>query len=176
MHQAGAVALTQLLQFEQPDADHLEVPCLCGHNARFKEMRTKSFLSAVGTVEARRPYYHCSHCFTGQHPVDCELGIAGLESSPGVRRMEAIVGSEMPFTPACEPMKVLAGLEVPAKALVVTIVRSIRLEQWYPPKPSSGLPRVSARRSPHVTGRKSTGPGNSSCLLFPDKTSPGCMC
>jgi len=117
MHQAGAVALTQLLQFEQPDADHLEVPCLCGHIARFKEMRTKSFLSAVGTVEARRPYYHCSHCFTGQHPVDCELGIAGLESSPGVRRMEAIVGSEMPFAPACEPMKILAGLEVPSKAI-----------------------------------------------------------
>jgi len=31
--------------------------------------------------------------------------------------MEAVVGSEMPFAPACEPMKVLAGLEVPAKAI-----------------------------------------------------------
>jgi hypothetical protein len=117
MHQAGAIALTQLLQFEQPDADHLEVPCQCGHTARFKEMRAKSFLSVVGTVEVRRAYYLCSHCAKGQHPVDCELGIFGLESSPGVRRMEAVVGSEMPFAPACEPMKVLAGLEVPAKAI-----------------------------------------------------------
>jgi len=31
--------------------------------------------------------------------------------------MEAVVGSEMPFVPACEPMKILAGLEVPAKAI-----------------------------------------------------------
>jgi hypothetical protein len=31
--------------------------------------------------------------------------------------MEALVGSEMPFAPAREPMKVLAGLEVPAKAI-----------------------------------------------------------
>jgi hypothetical protein len=31
--------------------------------------------------------------------------------------MEAVVGSEMPFAKACEPMKVLAGLEVPAKAI-----------------------------------------------------------
>jgi hypothetical protein len=31
--------------------------------------------------------------------------------------MEAVVGSEMPFAPACEPMKILAGLEVPAKAI-----------------------------------------------------------
>jgi hypothetical protein len=114
---AGATVLTQLLQFEPPDADHLTVPCSCGHTARFKELRAKTFLSIVGSVEVRRPYYHCPHCSKGQHPADCELGIAGLESSPGVRRMEAVVGSEMPFGPACEPMKVLAGLEVPAKAI-----------------------------------------------------------
>jgi hypothetical protein len=117
MHQAGAAALMQLLQFEPPDAEHLTVPCACGGTARFKEMRAKSFLSVVGTVEVRRPYYHCSDCSKGQHPVDQELGVAGLESSPGVRRMEAMVGAEMPFVPACEPMKVLAGLEVPAKAI-----------------------------------------------------------
>jgi hypothetical protein len=117
MHHAGAVALTQLLQFELPDADHLEVPCPCGHAASFKEMRAKSLLSVVGTVEVRRPYYLCSHCSRGQHPADSELGIAGLESSPGVRRMEAMLGAEMPFVPAREPMKVLAGLDVPAKAI-----------------------------------------------------------
>jgi hypothetical protein len=117
MHQAGATALTQLLQFEPPDADHLEVPCSCGHTARFKELRNKKFLSVVGTVEVRRPYYLCSHCSKGQFPADGELGIADLESSPGVRRMEAVVGAEMPFAPACEPMKVLAGLEVPAKTI-----------------------------------------------------------
>ena len=117
MHHTGAIALTQLLRFELPDADHLEVPCPCGHAARFKEMRAKSFLSVVGTVEVRRPYYLCSHCSRGQHPADSELGIAGLESSPGVRRMEAMLGAEMPFVPAREPMKVLAGLEVPAKAI-----------------------------------------------------------
>jgi len=117
MLRAGAAALTQLLRFEAPNAEHREVPCECGHRARFKEMRSKSFLSVLGTVELRRPYYHCSHCSKGQHPADAELGIEGLESSPGVRRMEAVVGSEMPFAKACEPMKVLADLEVPAKAI-----------------------------------------------------------
>jgi hypothetical protein len=109
--------MTQLLQLEPPDADHLTVPCPCGHQARFKELRAKTFLSVVGPVEVRRPYYHCDRRSTGQHPVDCELGIAGLESSPGVRRMEAVVGSEMPFASARQPMKVLAGLDVPAKAI-----------------------------------------------------------
>jgi hypothetical protein len=117
VHHAGAIVLTQLLQFEPPDADRLTIPCSCGRIARFKEMRTKSFLSVLGTIKIRRPYYHCSHCHKGQHPVDSDLGIAGLESSPGVRRMEAVVGSEMPFAPAREPMKVLAGLDVTAKAI-----------------------------------------------------------
>jgi hypothetical protein len=114
---AGATVLTHLLQFEPPDADHLTVPCSCGHTARFKELRAKTFLSVVGAVEVRRPYYHCAHCSQGQHPIDRELGIAGLEASPGVRRMEAVVGSEMPFAPGREPMKVLAGLDVTAKAI-----------------------------------------------------------
>lgn len=117
MHHAGAAALTQLLQFAQPNADHLTVPCPCGHQARFKEMRTKTFLSVIGPVQVRRPYYLCSHCSHGQHPVDCDLGIAGLESSPGVRRMEAVVGSDAPFGRGCEPLKLLAGLDVTAKAI-----------------------------------------------------------
>ena len=117
MHHAGAAALAQLLRFEPPDSDHLTIPCSCGGAARFKELRAKTFVSVLGPVQIERPYYHCAHCSTGQHPVDRELGIAGLESSPGVRRMEALVGSEMPFAPAREPMKVLAGLEVPAKAI-----------------------------------------------------------
>jgi hypothetical protein len=65
----------------------------------------------------RRPYFLCIDCSKGQYPIDTELGIAGLESSPGVRRMEAVVGSEMPFAPPCEPMKLLAGLDVTAKAI-----------------------------------------------------------
>jgi hypothetical protein len=117
MHRAGATALTQLLQFEPPDANHLTIPCSCGHTARFKELRSKTFLSVVGRVQMRRPYYLCTHCSKGQFPVDSQLGVAGLESSPGVRRMEAIVGSNAPFGRGCEPLKVLAGLDVTAKAI-----------------------------------------------------------
>jgi hypothetical protein len=117
MHQAGASALTRLLQYDPPDASHRTVPCSCGHSAHYKELRSKTVLTVVGPVRLTRPYYLCLDCATGQYPLDVELGIAGLESSPGVRRMEAVVGSEMPFASACEPMKVLAGLDVPAKAV-----------------------------------------------------------
>ena len=117
MHQAGACALTQLLRYDPPDADHRTIPCTCGHLARYKELRSKTVLTVLGPVQLRRPYYLCADCSTGQYPADVELDIAGLESSPGVRRMEAVVGSEMPFVPGCEPMKLLAGLDVTAKAI-----------------------------------------------------------
>jgi len=117
MHQAGASALTHLLRYDPPDADHLTLPCPCGHLAHYKELRSKTVLTVLGPVELRRPYYPCTACSKGQYPVDAELGVAGLESSPGVRRMEAVVGSEMPFAPGCEPMKLLAGLDVTAKAI-----------------------------------------------------------
>ena len=61
--------------------------------------------------------YLCADCSKGQYPADTELDVTGLESSPGVRRMEAVVGSEMPFAPGREPMKLLAGLDVTAKAI-----------------------------------------------------------
>jgi hypothetical protein len=117
MHQAGASALTQLLRYDPPAADHRSIPCPCGRSAHYKELRSKTVLTVLGSVELRRPYYTCAVCSKGQYPVDAELGVAGLESSPGVRRMEAVVGSEMPFAPGCEPMKLLAGLDVTAKAI-----------------------------------------------------------
>jgi hypothetical protein len=63
MHQAGASALTQLLQLEPPDAEHLTALCLCGHRARFKEMRTKSLLSLSEKANFRRKDHStCVRC------------------------------------------------------------------------------------------------------------------
>ena len=117
MHQAGAAALTKLLQYDPPEENHRTIPCSCGHSAHYKELRSKTVLTVLGPVKLNRPYFTCKHCSKGQCPVDAELGVADLESSPGVRRMEAVVGSEMPFAAGCEPMKVLGGLDVPAKAI-----------------------------------------------------------
>ena len=89
LHHAGASALTHLLRYDPPDADHHTIPCPCGHLARYKEVRSKTVLTVLGPVELSRPYYVCADCSQGQHPVDIELGVDKLESSPGVRRMQA---------------------------------------------------------------------------------------
>ncbi|MDE3181125.1 MAG: ISKra4 family transposase [Acidobacteriota bacterium] len=117
MHRAGAAALTELLQFPAPAADQRSVPCGCGQPASYRELRSKVVLTAVGRVEVSRPYYRCSHCQQGQFPLDVELDIENTDFSPGVRRMQAMVGQEAPFDHGREQMEVLAGLEVTAKSV-----------------------------------------------------------
>ena len=80
-------------------------------------MRSKPVLTAVGKVEVSRPYYLCAHCHCGQFPAAVELDIENTEFSPGVRRMQAVVGQQAPFDQGRQQMKLLAGLEVTTKAV-----------------------------------------------------------
>lgn len=117
MHQAGAAALTELLQWEVPVASQRTLPCPCGQQAHYRELRSKSVLTAVGQVTLSRPYYLCSQCGNGQFPADAELDVANTEFSPGVRRMLATVGQEAAFDQGRRQLKLLAGLEVTTKAV-----------------------------------------------------------
>jgi len=117
MHHAGATALTQLLQFPMPPAGRGTLPCPCGQDASCRGLRCKPILTAVGQVIVSRPYYLCSHCHTGQFPADVEMDIANKEASPGVRRMQAVVGQEVPFDHGRRQLKLLADLEITTKAV-----------------------------------------------------------
>jgi hypothetical protein len=117
MHQAGATALSQLLQFDPPGPNERELPCPCGHTAKYLGLRSKPVLTAVGEAQCLRAYYLCEHCHEGQFPIDVDLDIENTELSPGVRRMLAAVGHEMPFALGQEQMALLAGLKVTVKAV-----------------------------------------------------------
>jgi hypothetical protein len=116
MHQAGAACLTRLLQQEPPAERSL--PCPCGQTTRYRGMRGKPILTAVGEVQMLRPYYLCPHCRRGQFPADRALEVEQTEFSPAVRRMLGLVGSECSsFNRGREQMHALAGLEVTTKAV-----------------------------------------------------------
>jgi hypothetical protein len=115
MHQAGASTLTELLRFSAPD--QRAIPCPCGQPAMYRELRVKTVLTVVGTVDVSRPYYLCPHCHQGQFPADQELDLVDTEFSPGVRRMQALVGQQAPFEHGREQLKLLAGLDVTTKSV-----------------------------------------------------------
>src|SRR5450759_5211955 len=97
MHHAGATALSELLQFPAPAAEQRSLPCACGRRAHYREIRSQPVLTAARSVKVSRPYYLCPHCHAGQCPADVELDIENSDFSPGVRRMQALVGQEAPF-------------------------------------------------------------------------------
>ena len=117
LHRAGAAALSELLQFPVPADDQRDLPCPCGERAHYRELRSKPVLTVLGRVEVSRPYYVCPACHAGQFPADRELDMENTEFSPGVRRMQAVVGQQAPFDHGREQMKVLADLEVTAKSV-----------------------------------------------------------
>jgi hypothetical protein len=117
MHHAGAAALSQLLQFEAPAADQRSLPCGCGQQAHYQELRSKPVLTAVGPGTVSRPYFLCPDCHQGQFPADVMLDIENTEFSPGVRRMLATVGPDAPFDHGRRQLKLLANLEVTTKAV-----------------------------------------------------------
>jgi hypothetical protein len=117
MHHAGATALSELLQFPVPATEQRTLPCACGQRAHYRELRSKPVLTAVGKVEVLRPYYLCPHCHAGQFPADIELDIENSDFSPGVRRMQALVGQGAPFDHGRQQMQLLADLEVTTKAV-----------------------------------------------------------
>lgn len=117
MHHAGSAVLSELLQFSAPPTEHRRVACGCGHEARYRDLRSKPVLTAVGPITVLRPYYLCPHCHAGQFPVDVDLDIADTEFSPAVRRMQAVVGQQMPFDLGRQQMKLLAGIELTTKSM-----------------------------------------------------------
>jgi hypothetical protein len=109
--------LSELLQFEVPAPDQRQLPCACGRRAQYQELRSRPVLTVVGWARINRPWYLCDHCHEGQFPADEALDVKGTDFSPGVRRMQAMVGQAAPFDHGREQMKVLAGLEVTAKSV-----------------------------------------------------------
>ena len=117
LHHAGAAALSKLLQFPEPAAQQRALACPCGHPARYRELRSRRLLTVLGETELSRPWYLCSHCHRGQFTVDGQLDIENHDCSPGVRRMQALVGQGAPFDHGREQLKTLAGLEMTAKSV-----------------------------------------------------------
>jgi hypothetical protein len=105
LHQAGAASLTHLLQFPEPAGEQRVLQCPCCHEARYGELRSRRLLTALGEVELLRPWYLCPHCHSGQLPADEQLDVKDTDFSPGVRRMQALVGQQVPFDHGREQMK-----------------------------------------------------------------------
>jgi hypothetical protein len=96
LHQAGAALSLSCCSSPSlpPTAQHPVPVRPPGHLPR-TALATASH--CLGEVELSRPWYLCPHCHNGQFPVDRQLDVEDRDLSPGVRRMQALVGQQAPF-------------------------------------------------------------------------------
>jgi len=111
----AALALQQQLNQDRSDYGGAEMPCRCGHAARYAGRRSKTFESALGRLALERAYYHCAACGEGFYPRDRQLGLENFSLSPAVTRMVASVAALVSFQEGSQLLEELAGVRVEAK-------------------------------------------------------------
>ena len=111
----AAAALEKYLNQNLSDHSGPQLPCQCGHRAKWVERRSKSFHTVLGTVTLQRAYYYCADCHTGFCPRDRELGLADGSESPGIQRMNALTAAMVSFQESSLLLRELAGVEINAK-------------------------------------------------------------
>jgi hypothetical protein len=89
MHRAGATALSGLLEFPPPPADRRSIPCGCGGQAVYQELRSKPVLTPVGKIAVSRPYYLCARGLTPD--ITCLMVPSDRSQTEKVRIIEAEV-------------------------------------------------------------------------------------
>jgi len=87
-------------------------PCSCGGQLHYKRRVKAKVYTLVGEIELERAYYYDKHCGKSICFLDKWLGIEESKWSPGMRRVLALLGSEVPFDRASELVWETSGLVV----------------------------------------------------------------
>jgi len=93
LHDLGNALLTALLPLAAPAQPVPDVPCSCGHLARYHRQRPASVSTLLGRVTLTRALYHCTACDQHHAPLDTQLQIAAGGLSAGLNEVLALLGA-----------------------------------------------------------------------------------
>lgn len=84
----------------------------CQANAGFKEYRSKTLTSLMGSIQVNRAYYHCSHCHHGTWPWDEKLRLHSHGFTPGAEEVVSLAGCVESFGQAADRLlQRMAGVQ-----------------------------------------------------------------
>ena len=89
----GATLVAGLASLLAPAHPVPSVPCPCGHCAHYLRQRPATVTTLLGPITITRPYYHCSACKHGQHPLDAQLGLCAGGRSAALDELLALLGA-----------------------------------------------------------------------------------
>jgi hypothetical protein len=90
---------------------HAPCPC-CGQIFKRKRYDRKTLSTLHGEFNLNRPYFFCTTCKHGFHPLDEELGIASERHQYDIQEKAAKAASVMPFEESAEQFSSMTGVEI----------------------------------------------------------------
>lgn len=93
LHELGNSLLAGLSQLAVPSHPEPDLPCQCGHLARYQRCRPASLSTLLGPITISRAYYLCAACHHGFAPLDGQLQLAAGTLSPGLNQLLALLGA-----------------------------------------------------------------------------------
>jgi hypothetical protein len=97
MLKLGNTLLSDWLALQNNQYPAQTVPCSCGMQAPYREMREGVLFTALGRVTYRRAYYLYDACHEGHYPLDERLGLRPGEISVDLERLTGFTGTHLPF-------------------------------------------------------------------------------
>ncbi|CAA9231488.1 MAG: hypothetical protein AVDCRST_MAG93-900 [uncultured Chloroflexia bacterium] len=89
----GATLLAGLCSLLAPAQPPRTVSCPCGHSAAFQRLRSATVTTILVPITVPRPYYLCSVCGHGYHPLDADLDLCAGSRSAGLDELLALLGA-----------------------------------------------------------------------------------
>lgn len=82
----------------------------CAQRLSRKRQATKAGSTLQGEINLERPYFYCSHCRQGFHPLDDLLRLAPAHHQYDVQKQAVRLSTEVPFETAAELFEPLTGI------------------------------------------------------------------
>jgi hypothetical protein len=95
----------------EAEQTHADCPT-CHRTLKRRREARRTVDTLIGPVELRRPYFYCSACHHGRHPLDDTLDVVASRYQLDIQQAIAKVSAEMPYETAHALLRDLSGVEV----------------------------------------------------------------
>jgi len=95
----------------------------CDKVLKKRGMRKRQVETLAGNFELERPYFFCTHCNLGIHPLDEALGLGPATKQDDIQNVGVWLATELPYELASETFKRCTGMEFSAHSLHQSVNR-----------------------------------------------------
>ena len=143
----GSSLLAGLCSLAAPAPPDATIACSCGQTASYQRLRSAQVITLLGLISIARPYYLCSACGHGQHPLDAQLQFAAGSRSAALDELLALLGATQDsFAQAAQVLERLSAVHLAPNTVrdateqlgtVLLAHQALPLEQRTPSQPCS---------------------------------------